>query len=229
MSAVQQLLTLVAIAYVVGSIPFGLIVGLSKGVDPRKAGSGNIGATNVGRLLGGKFFALVFVLDLLKGMLPSLAASWVVYRHGEATGGGVGWEVNLLWLLVGFAAVAGHMFSMFLKFKGGKGVATSAGITLGVFPDYTAAGVAIICIFVVTLMATRIVSLASMLGTASFPFAYAAVSVWRGKSVWGERWPLMTFAILVVLMILWKHRANIARIRAGTEPRVTSKRARAAG
>src|ERR1043165_2112797 len=112
MSAVHELLTLVAIAYVVGSIPFGLLVGLSKGVDPRKAGSGNIGATNVGRLLGGKFFALVFVLDLFKGMLPSLAASWVVYRHGQASGGMVGWEVNLLWLLVGFAAVTGHMFSL---------------------------------------------------------------------------------------------------------------------
>src|SRR4051794_16338963 len=129
MSAVHQLLAVIAIAYVVGSIPFGLLVGLSRGVDPRKAGSGNIGATNVGRLLGGKFFAIVFALDLLKGMLPPLAPSWVVYRHGEATGGHVGWEINLLWLLVGFAAVAGHMFSVFLKFKGGKGVATSAGIT----------------------------------------------------------------------------------------------------
>ena len=77
MSTVHQLLTVIAIAYVVGSIPVGLLVGLSRGVDPRKAGSGNIGATNVGRLLGGKFFAIVFVLDLLKGMLPTLAASAV--------------------------------------------------------------------------------------------------------------------------------------------------------
>src|SRR5688572_33095205 len=119
-----QLTVLVPLAYVLGSVPFGLIVGLARGIDPRKAGSGNIGATNVGRLLGGKFFALVFALDLLKGLLPALAASWIVHRRGEVAD----WRTYALWLLVGFAAIAGHMFSAFLRFKGGKGVATSAGV-----------------------------------------------------------------------------------------------------
>src|SRR5712691_3843814 len=117
-----SVLILIPIAYLVGSIPFGLIVGLAKGVDPRKAGSGNIGATNLGRLLGGRFFAIVFTLDFLKGFLPTLAGAWVVHRAGA---GNIDWVVYLLWLAVGFAAIAGHMFSVFLKFKGGKGVATS--------------------------------------------------------------------------------------------------------
>src|SRR5947208_15582569 len=114
MTPAQQLLVLIPTAYLLGSVPFGLIVGLAKGVDPRKAGSGNIGATNVGRLLGGKCFAIVFALDFLKGLLPTLAASVVIHRQG----GRPGQEVYLLWLAVGFAAIAGHMFSLFLRFKG---------------------------------------------------------------------------------------------------------------
>src|SRR3954465_10260195 len=114
---VQNLLILVPIAYVLGSVPFGLIVGLAKGIDPRKAGSGNIGATNIGRLLGGRFFAIVFTLDFLKGLLPTLAASWVVHRTENALVA----SIYLLWLTVGFAAILGHMFSAFLGFKGGKG------------------------------------------------------------------------------------------------------------
>src|SRR6478752_3343922 len=104
---VQNLLILVPIAYLMGSVPFGLIVGLAKGIDPRKAGSGNIGATNLGRLLGGRFFAIVFTLHFLKGLLPTLAASWVVHRGG----GMLDWPVYLLWLAVGFAPILGHMFS----------------------------------------------------------------------------------------------------------------------
>src|ERR1700759_5636565 len=95
------LLLLVPIAYITGSVPFGLLVGLSKGVDPRKAGSGNIGATNVGRLLGGKYFALVFILDLLKGMLPMVTAAVVL--GAKITGSDLSASQYGLWLLVGFA------------------------------------------------------------------------------------------------------------------------------
>src|SRR5688572_33501308 len=118
MSAAQQVALLVPIAYLLGSIPFGLIVGKSKGIDPRKAGSGNIGATNIGRLLGKKFFAIVFTLDLLKGFAPMFAAGWVLRDAPEDR------TKYLLWLTVGLAAILGHMFSVFLGFKGGKGVAT---------------------------------------------------------------------------------------------------------
>jgi glycerol-3-phosphate acyltransferase PlsY len=222
MSVVQQLLLLIGVAYVAGSVPFGLIVGLSRGIDPRKAGSGNIGATNVGRLLGGKYFALVFSLDLLKGMLPALAASWVV-GHRQGGGDADGAEVYLLWLLVAFAAVVGHMFSLFLKFKGGKGVATSAGVMLGIFPDYTLAACVVLLVFGIVLTTTRIVSLASMLGSSSFPFAYVGICLLRGQAMLGQRWPMLVFAVLVAAMIDFKHRGNIRRIRAGTEPRLKSR------
>src|SRR5688572_25428010 len=112
MSPAAQVALLVPAAYLLGSVPFGLMVALTRGVDPRKTGSGNIGATNVGRLLGLRFFAIVFTLDLLKGLLPMLAAGWVLRGEPESP------RKYLLWLAVGFAAIAGHMFSVFLKFKG---------------------------------------------------------------------------------------------------------------
>jgi glycerol-3-phosphate acyltransferase PlsY len=210
MSTGAKLIALVPLAYVLGSVPFGLLVGLARGVDPRKAGSGNIGATNLGRLLGGKFFALVFALDLLKGLLPTLAASWVVHQ-----GGGAGdWRVYLLWLLVGFATILGHMFSVFLKFGGGKGVATSAGVMLGVWPYYTLPAAGAFAAWGVVFGVWRIVSLASIAAAVAFPVAYAVV--WR-RELLGQRWPLLAFAIIVGGMVVWKHRSNIARLRAGTE------------
>src|SRR5689334_7446409 len=110
MSPDHVLLLLIPVAYLLGSIPFGLLVGKAKGIDVRTAGSGNIGATNVGRLLGKKFFFLVFFLDLLKSLLPMLIASFVVHRIPEEQRDA---RMYLLWLLVGFAAVIGHMFSGF--------------------------------------------------------------------------------------------------------------------
>lgn len=211
--AQKALLTLVPASYLVGSIPFGLLVGLSRGVDVRKAGSGNIGATNVGRLLGGKFFALVFVLDLLKGLGPMLAAGAVIgFRAADPLGYG-------LWLLVGFAAIVGHLFSVFLKFKGGKGVATSTGVMLGLWPYYTLAGLIGAAVWGVAFRRTRIVSVGSILGAVAFPVAYVGLGLALGWPVFGDQWPLLAFAVLMASLILYKHRANLARLRAGTEPR----------
>src|SRR5687768_6538741 len=187
-----QLIALIPVAYVLGSVPFGLIVGLARGVDPRTAGSGNIGATNVGRLLGGRFFALVFVLDMLKGLIPALAASWIVHRRvGEPS---PHWPVYLLWLLVGFAAIAGHMFSLFLRFKGGKGVATSAGVMLGLFPYYTWPGLVAVVVFIVVFLIWRYISLGSMIGAAAFPVAYLIIGLSQRWPVFGDQLPLLIFA-----------------------------------
>ena len=216
MTTVQELLTLLPVAYLMGSVPFGLIVGLAKGIDPRTAGSGNIGATNVGRLLGGKFFGIVFTLDFLKGLIPALVASWIVHLHY----GTPGTTIYLLWLAVGFATILGHMFSAFLKFKGGKGVATSAGVMVGIFPDYTLAAGVVLLIWGVSFASTRIVSLSSMLGAVPFPFVYVAACLVRGQPILGDRWPLLAFAVLVAVMVVVKHRTNIVRLRAGTEPRM---------
>ena len=217
MTSTQQVSLLIPVAYLVGSVPFGLMVGKWKGVDPRTAGSGNIGATNVGRLLGKRFFFVVFVLDLLKGLLP-MAAAGAVLRAG-ARGEVHDPKLYALWLLVGFAAILGHMFSLFLGLKGGKGVATSSGVILGLFPYFTVPGVVALAVWAVVLKGTRYISIASILAALVFPVVYVLVALVLGWPVFGEQWPLLAFALLVAAMIVYKHRSNIARLRAGTEPR----------
>jgi len=219
------LLGMVPPAYVIGCVPFGLLVARTRGVDPRKAGSGNIGATNVGRLLGGKFFAIVFVLDVLKGLVPMLAAAAVL-----ATFGGHRSDYRatdyLLWLLVGLAAILGHMFSLFLGFKGGKGVATSTGVILGLFPYFTIPGVIAAGIWLILFKLTRYVSVASMVGAVSFVLAYVGIALAMQWRLTREQWPLFFFASLIAAMIIYKHRGNLARLRAGTEHRFGTPRER---
>jgi glycerol-3-phosphate acyltransferase PlsY len=213
MTPFNQVLLTVPFAYLLGSVPFGLIVGKSKGVDPRTAGSGNIGATNVGRLLGKRFFILVFLLDLMKGLLPMLFAGGLLDGMAE------GATKYALWLLVGFTAILGHMYSIFLGMAGGKGVATSSGVVLGLFPYFTVPGLFCLLLWFVTFKVSRYVSLASILAAVAFPVIYVAVGLWRGWPVFHQQWPLLGFAVLVAVMIVVKHRGNIARLRAGTENR----------
>lgn len=215
------LVILIPIAYLLGSVPFGLLVGFWRGIDVRKRGSGNIGATNVGRLLGGKFFALVFILDLLKGLIPALAAALVLRKNTAAPS----MFDYLLWLGVGFAAITGHMFSVFLRFKGGKGVATSTGAILGVFPYFTAAIAVGILVWLAIFKATRYVSVASMLGATAFALAYVVIGALCRWPLLGTQLPLLVFSILIVAMIIWKHRGNIARLRTGTEHRISPRQA----
>lgn len=213
MTPTVALLALIPVAYLLGSIPFGLIVGLSKGIDPRTAGSGNIGATNVGRLLGGKFFAIVFTLDLLKGLIPMLLAA--VILRGEARNQ----SQYVLWLLIGFATILGHMFSLFLKFKGGKGVATTLGVALGVFPYYTLPALVAAAGFVAIFLISRIVSISSIGAVAVFLVAYITMGLLLNWDILGSQLPLLVFAILLCILIVYRHRSNIARLRAGTENR----------
>src|ERR1700733_4397012 len=196
------LLLLIPLAYLVGSFPFGLIVGVAHGIDPRKAGSGNIGATNVGRLLGGKFFALVFILDLLKGFLPTLAAAIVLRNHPHSKADYV------LWLAIGFAAIVGHMLSIFIKFKGGKGVATGCGVALGVFPYFTFAALIAAATFIAVFAASRIVSLSSIAGAIVMPIAYIVIGLAMHWPIVGEQLPLLIFTILLSVLIIYRHRGN---------------------
>ena len=219
MSTHSILLVLIPVAYLLGSIPFGLIVGLMKGIDPRKAGSGNIGATNVGRLLGGRFFALVFSLDLLKGLLPMLAGAVVLH------GGAHSQKEYVLWLLIGLAAIAGHMLSIFLSFKGGKGVATGVGVALGVFPYYTLPALVAVLAFLGVFVLTRIVSLSSIVGAIVLPIAYILLGLLMDWDILDKQLPLLIFAVLLSGLIVYKHRGNIARLRAGTENRFARKSA----
>jgi acyl phosphate:glycerol-3-phosphate acyltransferase len=217
MTDAQILACFVPAAYLIGSIPFGLLVGKAKGIDPRKAGSGNIGATNVGRLLGGKYFWLVFSLDMLKGAMPALAAGTVIgYRVND-------WVTCLLWMAVAAAAVLGHMCSLFLKFKGGKGVATSAGMMIGIFPYYTLPLIPGTIVFVIAFLLTRYISVGSISAAIAFAAGYVTIGVIEHWPITGAQLPLLCFAMALPAVIIYKHRGNIARLRAGTEPRFATK------
>jgi len=217
MTPTHILLILIPIAYLLGSVPFGLIVGKAKGIDVRTAGSGNIGATNVGRLLGKKFFFLVFLLDMLKSLVPMVIASATVRQMSSDS------TSYFLWLLVGAAAVVGHMFSIFLGFKGGKGVATSAGVVLGLYPYYTLAGAVAIVVFIITFLVSRYASLGSIAAACSFPIAFVIIGRLNHWPVFQSQWPLLMFAVVMALLIVIKHRGNISRLLAGTENRFTNK------
>jgi glycerol-3-phosphate acyltransferase PlsY len=213
----RNLFILIATAYLAGSIPFGLLVGWSRGIDVRKLGSGNIGASNVGRLLGKKFFWLVMLLDVLKSLLPMLAG-WFITRGTTPTP-----PMYVLWLMVGFSAILGHMFSLFLKFKGGKGVATSTGVMLGLWPYYTLPAVITISVFILLFLATRYISVGSIGAAVAFPISYVALALMNRWDPLGGQWPLLAFAVAISALVILKHRSNIARLRAGTENRMVQK------
>ena len=196
---------LLVAAYLIGSIPFGLLLGRwVHGVDLRELGSGNIGATNAGRVLGKPVGTTVLLLDVLKGLAPTLAARLLVEPD---------WPLALGWpTLCGLAAVLGHIFPVWLGFKGGKGVATGLGVAIVLGPWAIAAG---LVMFVLTTAISGYVALGSMLAAVT----YAAVQGWLLREQWTQpdAWPLAAFTFGVPLLIVWAHRTNIARLRAGTE------------
>jgi acyl-phosphate glycerol 3-phosphate acyltransferase len=194
--------------YLIGSIPFGYLVArAAKGIDIRTVGSGNLGATNVGRVLGPGYFWLVLALDALKGLLPTLGFPWLFHRF-------VGGAPVDLPVLIALAAILGHTFPVYLKFRGGKGVATSLGAVLALDP--VSCAVATI-VFGAVLLTTRYMSLASLLGGVGFVAAHFL----RDAAPWSrEHIAMSLFSIAVVALLFVRHRSNLARIRAGTENRV---------
>jgi glycerol-3-phosphate acyltransferase PlsY len=206
---------LVAAAYLIGAVPFGYLTArLAKGIDIRTVGSGNIGATNVGRVLGFRFFLLVFACDMAKGLLPT----WGFPRLFTTLTGHA--SPPDLAVLVALATVLGHNFPVYLRFKGGKGVATSLGAILALDPI---AGVASALGFVVFLLLTRYVSMSSILGALVFAFVHFV----QVAHPWSREERAMTCltAAMIALMVA-RHRKNFARIAAGTEPKVSLRRKR---
>lgn len=221
MSLHGQLAILAGVTYFVGALPFGLLIGLAKGVDIRRHGSKNIGASNAGRVLGHrKFFFLVFVLDLLKSLVPMAIASWMVLGAPVEARSRL---TYLLWLGVGIAAILGHVFPVYLKFKGGKGVATSAGVVLGLFPYFTWAGLIAVLTFIVFLLRWKYISLGSIAAAVVFPFAYVGIGIWHRWDILGRQLPLLVLAVGLCSLVIWRHRENIRRIRAGTENKIRSR------
>ena len=210
------LVALLPIAFALGSVPFGLIIGRLRGVDVRAVGSGNVGATNVGRALGRRYFAVVLALDALKAALPAAVASVAVNLNltpAERTP-----IVYALWVGVGVAAVLGHVFSPFLRFRGGKGVACGLGLVLGTWPVLTLPGVVGVIVFVATFKLTRYVSLGSVLAAVSLPLAHLTFAALLGWDL-TRQWPALLLLSLVAGVVIYRHRGNLARLRAGTENR----------
>lgn len=199
------------LAYLLGAVPFGLLIGLARGVDIRQHGSRNIGATNAGRVLGRKWGLLCLALDILKGFVPAWGASWLVGPHSGAA------ELSA-WIGVGVAAVLGHTFPIYLGFRGGKGVATTIGVGLGIWPYYTVAMAAALLVYAVLRFTSGIVSLGSLGMAATFPLAFYAYTRLSGTSL-REFWPLQLVALLLAVLIFVRHRSNIARLLSGAEKR----------
>jgi len=191
-------LVFVLVSYLFGALPIGLLVGrMVKGIDVRDYGSGNIGASNVWRTMGPFWGVAVFLFDFCKGFFPTLLAGRVPHVSP--------------WLpvLVGLAAILGHNFSPFLRFKGGKGVATSLGVVYGLSPLAAAVGFAV---WGLCLLVTRYISVSSMIAAV----VTSLVLIGLNRDL-----PHVLFALLVAFFVVIKHRSNMARLKAGTEPKVS--------
>lgn len=202
----------IIISYLIGGIPFGYLIAVAKGIDIRTQGSGNIGATNVGRVLGKRYGLIIFFLDMLKGfavvfLVPALVSSAV--KLPTTTD-------NLLVILCGFCAVLGHAFPVYLRFSGGKAVATSFGVFIWLAPVSIAIAFGV---WLLTVIVTRYVSLGSMLGSLSLVGAIVVVA----DSPFGDNIYLTALSVAVAILIIIRHISNIQRIIAGTEKRIFSK------
>ncbi|EPP0854204.1 glycerol-3-phosphate 1-O-acyltransferase PlsY [Listeria innocua] len=192
-----NLILLSLLAYVIGSIPSGLWIGkIFYKKDIRDFGSGNLGATNSFRVLGVKAGSIVTVMDILKGTVATLLPFF--------------FQLNVnhhFWLLTGAFAIIGHSFPLFAGFRGGKAVATSAGVILAYAPLLF---VAALVVFLLTLKISKYVSLSSMIGALAALF----ISFFMGD------WILIILVACIALFVIWRHRANITRIRNGEEPKI---------
>ncbi len=199
----MSILLALLVAYAIGGVPFSYIAGkLAKGIDLREHGSGNLGASNTYRILGGRIALAVLILDIAKGLIPVLvAARFDAYGaepyHAIAAAAG---------------AIMGHLFSPYLKFSGGKGIATSAGAFAGLAPW---AFIFALGVFAIVFVIRRIVSLASLSAAVVLPIAVWALP---GLGLGLRHTSVIWVSTLVMLVVIVKHRSNIARLRAGTEP-----------
>lgn len=199
-------------AYLLGAVPFGLLIGWLRGVDVRAHGSRNIGATNVGRVVGRKWGFLCLACDILKGLGPTLTASLVVAGARSDP------HRQLVLLAVALAAVLGHVFPVYLGFRGGKGVATTIGVALGIWPAYTVAMLAALAAYGIVRFASGHVSAGSLTLAVVFPAAVFGYTRVAGVAL-ADHWPLLAVAVLLGLVIILRHRENIGRLLSGREMR----------
>lgn len=204
-------LTCCAVGYLFGSFPAGYFAGRLAGVDVRKAGSGNIGATNVLRVLGKKWGYPVFVIDALKGFAAVRVAFFLAKLWPAAQP-----YAEYLAILTAMMSVTGHMFPVWLRFKGGKGVATTAGALFGLMPWAVPCAFAV---WYVVFQITRYVSLASIVAAISLPIIVSLFLHWK----FIDTRALVYFSLMIMVLVLWQHRSNFSRLLKGTEQRFSRK------
>jgi len=198
-------------SYLLGSIPFGYLAGRLEGIDIRQAGSGNVGATNVVRVLGKRYGYPVFALDVLKGFGAAKISMLV------APGGPLAWNSpEIIGILAAISSVLGHLYPPWLRFKGGKGVATAAGALLALTPVATLIGVVV---WIIVFWLTRYVSLASVTAAVVLPMVILVVT-WQDQN---KAKPLVLSSACVAAIVIWRHRSNLSRLMRGDEPRFTRK------
>lgn len=208
---------LVVLAYLIGSIPFSfLVVRLVAGRDLRREGSHNVGATNVARTAGRAAGIVALILDIAKGYAAVAMARWLVGQGGwPFAAGAAPWESREFWIaLAGLVAVLGHMFPLWLKFHGGKGVATAAGVFLALSPIVIAGA---LLVFAIVLLVFRFVSLASIVTAASIPVLFRFLV--QGAPFWH-----IVVSIAIAIAVIAKHHSNISRLVQGTERKMGQKK-----
>lgn len=209
--ALSLLLAVILIAYLLGSFPTGFIAGKLVGVDIRMVGSGNVGATNVTRVLGKGVGYPVFLIDFGKGF----GAVWVAVAIAKANQASAQF-LDFSGAIAAVAAVVGHSYPLWLRFQGGKGVATCLG---ALFAMNWIAAVSVCVVWILLFQATRYVSVASLGAAIALPLAMTALLLLRQV----ESGVLPAFALLLALIVIWRHRSNISRLMHGTEPRFNRK------
>ena len=198
-------------SYLLGSIPFGYLAGRIAGIDIRTCGSGNVGATNVIRTLGKSYGYPVFAADFLKGF-GAVKMSLLIATQAQSE-----WNSSEIFgILAAICSVIGHSFPVWLHFKGGKGVATSAGALFGLAPIAALFGAAI---WILTFWLTRYVSVASIAAAAALPFIIL-ITTWLSRTT-GKL--LFYSSVCLAAVVIWRHRSNLSRLMRGTEPRFTRK------
>jgi glycerol-3-phosphate acyltransferase PlsY len=208
------LLTL-PVGYLLGSIPCGYLAARwLRGIDIRREGSGSTGATNVLRVVGKGPALVVFALDVGKGAGAVLLAKLVLEPLGLPLGAGEAALADAWVVAAGLAALAGHIWPVWLGWKGGKAVATGLGMLLGLaWP----VGLACFGVFLLVLSVSRIVSLSSVVAATALPLLMLG---WFPSQGFGIRWPYLVLALVTTALVLWRHRSNLRRLLAGTEPRL---------
>ncbi|MFA6568167.1 MAG: glycerol-3-phosphate 1-O-acyltransferase PlsY [Victivallales bacterium] len=205
--------TLIGIAsYLFGSVPWAFIIGRINGIDIRKHGSGNIGATNVMRVLGRKWGILCFLLDFLKGLLPVLAVKILISQKILTA------SPDSLVITAGLAAVGGHIWPVFLKFKGGKGMATGGGVLIGIAPY---SFICTVLVWIVLFYSTRYVSAASVIAAAVLP---VSSFIFSKTGLWVLSAPIQAFLLILAIVTIAKHHSNIRRLINGTEHKFEKKK-----